>query len=161
MLSIELARRLKAKGSKVTVNVMNPGLIPTTGNHLQIRSVMYYAYSLSNNLFYHSCVLNYVYIVNIYYNIQSIGLFRDLNPLFVFIFSFLTTYVFKVAATEQEGGRRLAYLVSSSLLNTVSGAYFSGKPGVSEFNPISPSVEAQDEKKGKLLYELTAKLCRK
>jgi hypothetical protein len=60
MTSIELARRLVAKQSSVTCNVMNPGLIPTT------------------------------------------GLFRDLNPLFVFIFTLLTTYVFKVASSEEE-----------------------------------------------------------
>jgi hypothetical protein len=60
MTSIELARRLLAKQSSVTCNVMNPGLIPTT------------------------------------------GLFRDLNPLFVFIFTLLTTYVFKVASSEEE-----------------------------------------------------------
>jgi protochlorophyllide reductase len=60
MTSIELARRLAGKKSTVTCNVMNPGLIPTT------------------------------------------GLFRDLNPLFVFIFTILTTYVFKVASSEEE-----------------------------------------------------------
>lgn len=32
--SLEFARRLQAKGSKVSCNVMNPGLIPTTGNTL-------------------------------------------------------------------------------------------------------------------------------
>lgn len=63
--SLELARRLLASNSKVTSNVMNPGLIPTT------------------------------------------GLFRDINPLFVIIFSFLTKYVFRVAVSEEVGGRDL------------------------------------------------------
>ena len=31
MTSLELARRLLSKKSSVTSNVMNPGLIPTTG----------------------------------------------------------------------------------------------------------------------------------
>ena len=31
MTALELARRLQAQGSKTTCNVMNPGLIPTTG----------------------------------------------------------------------------------------------------------------------------------
>jgi protochlorophyllide reductase len=31
MLSLEVARRLQEKRSGVTCNVMNPGLIPTTG----------------------------------------------------------------------------------------------------------------------------------
>ena len=61
MLTMEMARQLKEKGSKVTVNVMNPGLIPTT------------------------------------------GLFRDINFIFVVLFTFLTKYVFKVTSSEEEG----------------------------------------------------------
>eukprot|EP00596_Hydrurales_sp_CCMP1899_P010416 CAMPEP_0119040344 /NCGR_PEP_ID=MMETSP1177-20130426/10235_1 /TAXON_ID=2985 /ORGANISM="Ochromonas sp, Strain CCMP1899" /LENGTH=322 /DNA_ID=CAMNT_0007005295 /DNA_START=77 /DNA_END=1045 /DNA_ORIENTATION=- len=113
MTSIELARRLAAKQSSVTCNVMNPGLIPTT------------------------------------------GLFRDLNPLFVFIFTLLTTYVFKVASSEEEGGRRLAYMIANPFLNNVTGAYLSGKPGSQEFNPILSSPEASDEKNGKKIWDLT------
>ena len=116
MTSLELARRLKEQRSSTTCNVMNPGLIPTT------------------------------------------GLFRDINPLFVFIFTFLTTYVFKVATTEQEGGRRLAYMISSPALDGVTGGYFSGKPGSTEFNPYDPSKEAKDLYKAKRLWELTSKL---
>ncbi len=114
--SIELARRLLKKKSKITSNVMNPGLIPTT------------------------------------------GLFRDLNPLFVAIFTFITTYLAKVAVSEEEGGKRLSTMVSSSSLNKVSGAYFSGKPGVDEFKPISPSDEASNEEVGDKLWTLTTKL---
>ena len=90
--------------------------------------------------------------------IPTTGLFRDLNPIFVYIFTLLTRYVFKVAATEDEGGRRLAFMLSNPVLNGVSGAYFSGKPGTPEFNPIPPSTEAQDESKGKRLFELTSSL---
>ena len=90
--------------------------------------------------------------------LSAAGLFRDLNPIFVYIFSILTRYVFKVAATEEEGGRRLAFMISSPVLNGISGAYFSGKPGTTEFNPISPSIVAQDESKGEKLFELTLNL---
>ena len=88
----------------------------------------------------------------------TLGLFRDLNPLFVYIFSFLTKYVFKVAATEEEGGRKLAFMIANPSLNGISGAYFSGKPGSVEFKLIPPSNEAQDEAKGKRLYELTTNI---
>lgn len=86
------------------------------------------------------------------------GLFRDLNPLFVFIFTVLTTYVFKVASSEQEGGRRLAYMVANPLLNNVTGAYLSGKPGSLQFDPILASPEAADQGNGKKIWELTEKL---
>ena len=46
--------------------------------------------------------------------IPTTGLFRAFNPIFVFVFTFLTTNIFKVAASEKEGGSRLAYLISSS-----------------------------------------------
>ena len=87
-----------------------------------------------------------------------IGLFRDLNPIFVFIFTVLTTYVFKVASSEQEGGRRLAYMVANPLLNNVTGAYLSGKPGSLQFDPILASPEAADQANGKKIWELTEKL---
>lgn len=119
MTALELHRRLRKSKSAVTSNVMNPGLIPTT------------------------------------------GLFRNINPLFVLVFSFLTKYVFKVAVSEEEGGRRLAYMVSSPDLDGVSGKYFSGKPGVTEFLPITPSKEAQDEVKAAKLWDYTDKSIKK
>ena len=119
MLTMELARRLKGEGSKVTVNVMNPGLIPTT------------------------------------------GLFRDINPVFVAVFTFLTKYVFKVTSSEEEGGRRLAFLASSPSVHDLSGGYFTGKAGTSEFKPTSPSKEAADPTKGRMLYETTDTLLKK
>lgn len=90
--------------------------------------------------------------------ITPAGLFRDLNPLFVFIFTVLTTYVFKVASSEAEGGRRLAYMVADPFLNSVTGAYLSGKPGSLEFNPILASEEAANQANGKKIWELTEKI---
>ena len=117
--SMEFARRLAKLRSPVSSNVMNPGLIPTT------------------------------------------GLFRDLNPIFVFLFTIATRYIFKVAVSEEEGGRRLASLVSSnSGVVSTTGAYFSGKPGSAEFKPMSPSAEASDEAVGSLLFSSTADLVR-
>ena len=115
MTALELAKRLKEKKSKITSNVMNPGLIPTT------------------------------------------GLFRKLNPIFTVIFTFLTRYVFKVATSEEEGGKRLTFMISDSSLNGRSGLYFSGKPG-KEFEEIVPSSEARDEKKRKLFWDYSTKL---
>lgn len=115
----ELAKRLKSENSKVTANVMNPGLIPTT------------------------------------------GLFRAFSPLFVIPFTFLTRTVFKVAASEEEGGARLSYLIQSPELEGVSGKYLSTTAaglGLSEFMPITPSVESRDETKAKKFWELTKKL---
>lgn len=84
-----------------------------------------------------------------------------MNPLFVLVFSFLTKYVFKVAATEEEGGRRLSFMIASPSLNGVSGGYYSGKPGKEEFSPIAASAEAMSEKSGSLIFELTKKLVAK
>jgi protochlorophyllide reductase len=114
--SLELARRLIASKSKVTSNVMNPGLIPTT------------------------------------------GLFRDINPLFVVVFSFLTKYVFRVAVSEEVGGDRLAFMISIPSLASVTGAYYSGNP-ITSFVPKSPSKEAVEV--GRVLWESTEKLISK
>ena len=118
MTSIELARRLQAQKSSVTCNVMNPGLIPTT------------------------------------------GLFRSINPLFVFVFTLLTRYVFRVAVSEEEGGKCVATMVQSPLLKGVTGGYFSAEPGPSgkPFGPMVASSEARDEAKAKVLWELTDQL---
>ena len=81
-----------------------------------------------------------------------------MNPLFVLIFTLLTTYVFKVASSEEEGGRRLAYLISDPFLNNQTGVYLSGKPGVKEFLPILSSEEASSEVNGKKIWDLTEKI---
>lgn len=88
-------------------------------------------------------------------------MFRDLNPIFVLIFTILTTYIFRVASNEKEGGDKLAYMISNPLLNSMNGVYLSGKPGSKEFIPIAPSDEAKDEKNGKKLWELTERLIKK
>ena len=93
--------------------------------------------------------------------IPTTGLFREFNPLFVWIFAYLTRNVFKVAATEEEGGRRLAYMISSPDLEGVNGKYYSGRPGKDEYYQITPSLEARDEAKAKLLWELSQNLVKK
>ena len=81
------------------------------------------------------------------------GLFRTLNPVFVFVFTLLTRYVFKVAVSEEEGGRRLAFMIADPSLDTVTGGYFSGKPGKPEFIPYPVSREAGDLDKAKRFWE--------
>lgn len=90
--------------------------------------------------------------------VPTTGLFRGFNPLFVAVFTFLTRYVFKVAVSEEEAGRRLAYMISSPELDSVSGKYFSGKPGKQEFLPVEPSDEAKDVEKARSLWLNTEKL---
>ena len=114
--SLELARRLQANKYKSTCNVMNPGLIPTT------------------------------------------GLFRDLNPIFVAIFTFITRYLARVAVSEEEGGKRLAYMIANPSLDGITGAYYSGKPGVDEFKPIDMSTEAKDQEKAKKFWDFSQQL---
>jgi hypothetical protein len=76
----------------------------------------------------------------------------------VYIFAFLTKYVFKVAVSEEEGGRRLAFMIANPSLDGITGAYYSGKPGLDEFKPISVSKEAMDQAKGAKLWYLTEKI---
>lgn len=114
--ALELSRRLKAERADVTCNVMNPGLIPTT------------------------------------------GLFRELNPVFVFVFTLLTRYVFKVAVPVEEGGRRLSFMISDPSLEGVTGQYFTGKAGKAEFIPYAASKEALDTTKAKMFWELCLRL---
>jgi protochlorophyllide reductase len=89
------------------------------------------------------------------------GLFRDLNPIFVAIFTLITRYLAKVAVSEEEGGKRLAYMVEGPLLDKVTGGYFSGKPGYYEFEATTPSKEARSESTGKRLFDLTEGLVKK
>ena len=95
-------------------------------------------------------------------NMHFKGLFRDVNPIFVILFTFFTKYVFRVAVSEEEGGRRLAYMISDPSLEGVSGKYYTGRPGKPEFYATDTSEEAKDEKKAKLFYDLSLKLvCQK
>ena len=89
-----------------------------------------------------------------------IGLFRNLNPIFVFLFTIATRYIFRVASTEEEGGQKLAYMISSPVLNNISGYYYSGKPGSNEFIPTNVSKEAENVKLAQKLWDLTSKLVR-
>ena len=77
------------------------------------------------------------------------------------IFTILTTYVFKVASSEEEGGRRLAYMISDPFLNNLNGVYLSGKPGSKEFSPISSSAEASSQINGKKIWTLTENIIKK
>jgi len=76
----------------------------------------------------------------------------------VFLFTLATRFVFKVATTEEEGGRRLAYLISSPDLDQVTGKYFSGKPGRPEFLPYEVSKEAQDLEVARKLWDFSSKI---
>jgi len=90
--------------------------------------------------------------------IPTTGLFRSLNPFFVLLFTALTRYVFRVAETEEEGGRRLAYMVADPALDKVTGGYFTGKPYSYPFQLATPSAEAQDQDKAKKLWALSEKI---
>lgn len=90
--------------------------------------------------------------------IPTSGLFRDLNPIFVAIFTFITLYVARVAVTEEEGGKRLASMVENPVFENLSGGYYSSKPGFYEFGPAPASREAMDVDVGAKLWLLTEKL---
>jgi protochlorophyllide reductase len=95
--------------------------------------------------------------------ITSTGLFRYQSPFFSSLFGVLATNVLKVAESPEWGGAALAYMTS---VNT-RGAYYNSPPGSSkygqdafgrEFSVDSVSKEAQDDDKGKKLWELSEKL---
>jgi protochlorophyllide reductase len=95
--------------------------------------------------------------------ITSTGLFRYQSPFFSSVFGFLATNVLKVAESPQWGGAALAYMTT---VNT-NGEYYNSLPGSSkygdaafgkEFTVCSVSKEAQDDAKGKKLWELSEKL---
>ena len=88
-------------------------------------------------------------------------MFRDLNPIFVAIFTFITLYIARVAVTEQEGGRRLANMVENPVFENLSGGYYSSKPGFYEFGPAPASKEATNVDVGAKLWLLTEKLISK
>jgi len=82
------------------------------------------------------------------------GLFRDLNPVFVAVFTVMTRYVARVASSVEDGGARLAYMIDSPTLEGVTGAYLTGKV----LKLATPSEEARDEVKAKQLYDMTERL---
>jgi protochlorophyllide reductase len=95
--------------------------------------------------------------------IPTTGLFASINPVFVFFFTILTRYVFRVAVSEEEGGKCLATMIASQTYNDLSGGYFSATPGPngSPFGPAIASKEAKDEENGQKLWDLTEKLLAK
>ena len=68
--------------------------------------------------------------------------------------------MFRVAVSEEEGGRCVAYMVDSPALAGVTGGYYSAEPGPNgrAFGPVVPSVEARNELKAKQLWEYTEAL---
>ena len=90
--------------------------------------------------------------------IPTTGLFREYNPYMVGIFNFFMRYVMNIAVTEEEGGRRLAYLIDSPEVANISGAYFARQKGTNELIFQDPSLEAQDKEKAKELWILSERL---
>ena len=60
--------------------------------------------------------------------------------------------------SEEEGGKRLAYMIANPSLDGITGAYYSGKPGVDEFKPIDMSTEAKDQEKAKKFWDFSQQL---
>jgi protochlorophyllide reductase len=95
--------------------------------------------------------------------IVSSGLFRDQNKVFTKVFDFLATDLLKVGETPAWGGEALAYMTSVDS----KGQYYSSPPGSSkygqeafgnQFVPDQVSKEAQDDAKGRRLWELTEQI---
>ncbi len=100
--------------------------------------------------------------------IPTTGLFREFNFFLVNIFIFVMKYVLNVTVTEEEGGKRLVYMITDSELNGKSGMYYGKTKKIDDgsdsagdirlFGPILPSIEARDLKQGELLWNLTEQL---
>jgi len=90
--------------------------------------------------------------------IPTTGLFREYNPYFVWIFNYFMLNVFKVAVSEEEGGKRLAELIDSDAVEGMTGVYFARNSKTGKFEEVAPSEEAQDIKKASKLWTLTHKL---
>uniref|UniRef100_A0A7S3YA04 protochlorophyllide reductase n=1 Tax=Heterosigma akashiwo TaxID=2829 RepID=A0A7S3YA04_HETAK len=91
--------------------------------------------------------------------IPTSGLFRNQNPLFSGAFGLITGAV-GVAATVEQGGDCLAYLVDAPELEGQGGLFLTTQPGKpkSDFGPFPISKEASDVSKAKSLFELSTKL---
>lgn len=101
--------------------------------------------------------------------IVSTGLFRDQNPIFTKLFDIAATSIFKVGETPTFGGTALSYMINDV---TTDGLFYGCPPGTSSkyntdqtfyntnpiFHPTEVSIEAQDNDKAKLLWELSEKL---
>jgi len=91
--------------------------------------------------------------------IPTTGLFRNQNKLFSSAFSVITGIV-GVAATVQQGGDCLVYMVDAENLQQQSGLFLTTEPGKpnSKFAPFQVSIEASSEQKAKKLWTLSSKL---
>ena len=90
--------------------------------------------------------------------IPTTGLFREYNTYLVGIFDFIMRNVLGIAVSEDEGGRRLAYMIESTELNGVTGAYYAKKKGTDMFIDTPVSQEAQDPEVALQLWNLTENL---
>lgn len=93
--------------------------------------------------------------------IPTTGLFREYNPYLVYVFAYTMKYLFPVAVTEEEGGRRLAYMIASDDLKGVSGKYYSKPRASKEFVVIDPSEEARHLQQATKLWILTLNIIAK
>mmetsp|Transcript_9672 Transcript_9672/g.20856 ORF Transcript_9672/g.20856 Transcript_9672/m.20856 type:complete len:407 (-) Transcript_9672:150-1370(-) len=98
--------------------------------------------------------------------IVGTGFFRYQNQAFTKVFDFAATDLFRVGETPAWGGGCLSYMVTKTVdAARDGGAFYSSPPGSSKFGdaaygnqfngPFPISVEAQDNAKAKLLWELS------
>ena len=95
---------------------------------------------------------------------QNCGTLTDSRiPELFQIFDIAATDLLKVGETPAWGGSALTYMTSV----TTKGLYYASAPGSSkygeeafgnQFSPTSPSIEGQDDAKGKRLWDLSSKL---
>jgi protochlorophyllide reductase len=90
--------------------------------------------------------------------IPTTGLFRSYPSFVMSLFTFVMRDVLGIAVTEEEGGRRLAYMIDSPDLEGVSGAYYATNKKTRTFEAMLPSEEARDVNKAARLWHLTEKL---
>jgi protochlorophyllide reductase len=90
--------------------------------------------------------------------IPTTGLFREYNAYLVYLFNFAMTNILQVAVTEEEGGRRLAYMIASPDLEGKTGLYFARNPVTREFEPTEPSAAAKNPIDRARLWSLTQAL---
>lgn len=93
--------------------------------------------------------------------IVGTGLFRDQNPVFTKLFDLAATNLFRVGESPEWGGAALEYMTRQ---HDTRGLFYTSPPGSSrygdaafgrEFIPMPVSKEAQDDSKGKLLWDLS------
>ena len=90
--------------------------------------------------------------------IPTTGLFREYNAYLVYFFNFAMKNILQVAVSEEEGGRRLAYMIASPELEGKTGLYFARNPAPGVFEPVEPSIAAKDPIARARLWSLTQAL---